>query len=128
MSGVGEGLHIAAPTIHHGVLILDLYASQVSQINLSELQLLAVSCLMISTKYHEMKYPSAQSLNSATRNAYSSDYIIKKEGEIMKKINWDLLQYTVHDYVQLYLNQGCLFDSDEVLRTVNVPGQVQSKE
>jgi hypothetical protein len=54
--------------------------------------------------------------------------IIKKEGQIMKKINWDLLQYTVQDYVQIYLNQGCLFESDEVLRTVNVQGQTQSKE
>jgi hypothetical protein len=125
MSGVGEGLQISAQTIHHSVLILDLYASQVPYIATSELQLLAVSCLMISTKYHEMKYPSAQSLNSATRNAYSYDMIIQKEGQIMKEINWDLLQYTVHDYVQLYLNQGCLFGSDEVLRSVNVNVQGQ---
>lgn len=59
MSGVGEGLQIAASTIHHAVLVLDLYASKVQHIPNSELQLLAVSCLMISTKYHEMKYPSA---------------------------------------------------------------------
>jgi len=31
---------------------------------------------MISTKYYEMKYPSASSLNSATKNSYSQSQII----------------------------------------------------
>ena len=70
---------------------------------------------MISTKYHEMKYPSASSLNSATKNAYSYNLIIKKEAEILKDLNWELMSYTVLDYVNLYLNQGCLFESDEIL-------------
>lgn len=90
-SGVGEGLQISPQTIHHSVILMDLYASKIASIPTSELQLIAISCLMISTKYHEMKYPSAQSLNSATRNAYSQDLIIKKEGEILKVINWELL-------------------------------------
>jgi hypothetical protein len=46
---------------------------------------------MMSTKYYEMKYPSASSLNSATKNAYSYEQIISKEGEILKTINWELL-------------------------------------
>ena len=46
---------------------------------------------MISTKFLEMKYPSAQSLNSATRNQYTYEQIISKEGEILKVLNWELL-------------------------------------
>ena len=93
---------------------MDLFASMVV-IPMPDLQLVAISCLMISTKYYEMKYPSASSLNSATKNSYSYEQIIGKEGEILRILNWELLRYTVLDYTTLFLNQGCLFDSDEVL-------------
>ena len=69
---------------------------------------------MISTKFHEMKYPSASSLNSATHNAYSYETIISKEGEILAVLNWDLLRYTVLDYVNVFINQGCLFETDSI--------------
>ena len=59
---------------------------------------------MISTKYLEMKYPSATSLNSATRNQYSYESIISMEGHILKILNWDLLQYPSLDYVNFFLN------------------------
>ena len=88
---------------------MDLYASLATNILPYDLQLIAISCLMISTKYHEMKYPSATSLNSATKNSYTYDKILAKEGEILATINWDLLQYTVLEYVILFLNQGCIF-------------------
>ena len=67
---------------------------------------------MISTKFLEMKYPSAQSLNSATKNSYTYEQIIDKEGEILRTLKWELLQYPIIDYINLFLNQGCLFDSD----------------
>ena len=64
---------------------MDYYTSK-SHIFFQELQLIAISCLMISTKFLEMKYPSAQSLNSATKNSYTYDQIIDKEGEILKTL------------------------------------------
>jgi hypothetical protein len=51
-----------------------------------------------------MKYPSASSLNSATRNSYSYEIIIAKEGEILATMNWELLRYTVLDYVHIFIN------------------------
>lgn len=82
----------------------------------NDLQLIAITCLMISSKYHEMKYPSATSLNSATRNMYSYEIIIKKEGEVLKTLGWNLLRYTLLDFVNLFLNQGCLYDNETVLQ------------
>lgn len=106
ISGVGESLQITSATIHHCVLMMDLYTSVTpsSNIQSQDLQLIAITCLMISTKFHEMKYPSATSLNSATRNAYSYDIIIAKEGEILAALGWDLLRYTVLDYVHIFIN------------------------
>lgn len=84
---------------------MDLYTSLTQQVVANQdLQLIAISCLMMSTKYYEMKYPSASSLNSATKNAYSYELIISKEGEILKTINWELLQYSVLDYIYIFLN------------------------
>lgn len=91
---------------------MDIYTSVQPLVHLHDLQLIAITCLMISTKYHEMKYPSASSLNSSTRNAYTYEQIISKEGEILATINWDLLRYTVLDYVHLFINQGCMFETD----------------
>ena len=99
ISGVGESLGIQPTTIHHCVQLMDLYTSLLQQLLIGELQLLSVACLMISTKYQEMKYPSAQSLNSATKNSYSYEQIVGKEGEILAVVNWQLLRYTVLDYV-----------------------------
>lgn len=62
-----------------------------------------------------MKYPSADSLNSAADNSYSYDQIVRMEGHFLSVINWELLQYTVLDYLNLFLAQGCFFGSDRVL-------------
>lgn len=67
---------------------MDLYTSCLKQLHMNELQLLSIGCLMISTKYHEMKYPSATSLNSATKNSYTYEQIIAKEGEILAVLDW----------------------------------------
>ena len=94
--------------------MMDLYTSMTANVTNNDLYLIAITCLMMSTKFHEMKYPSASSLNSATRNAYTYEAIIAKEGEILATLNWDMLRYTVLDYVHIFINQGCLFDTDSL--------------
>ena len=63
-----------------------------------------------------MKYPSADSLNSATNYQYVFDDFIETECRIMRVIDWQLLQYPVYDFVNLFLAHGCLFDSDLILQ------------
>lgn len=101
---MGESLQISSATIHHCVLMMDMYTSIQSNVTSNDLQLIAITCLMMSTKFHEMKYPSASSLNSATRNSYTYETIITKEGEILATLNWDMLRYTVLDYVHVFIN------------------------
>lgn len=62
-----------------------------------------------------MKYPSADSLNSATDNAYTYDRIVNMEGYFLSIISWELLQYTVLDFLHLFLAQGCFFPSDRII-------------
>jgi hypothetical protein len=77
--------------------------------------LAALASLLVSAKFVQMKYPSADSLNSATDNSYSYDKIVKMEGHFLSVISWELLQYTVLDFLNLFLAQGCFFHSDKIL-------------
>ena len=71
-----------------------------------------------------MKYPSADSLNSAASNSYTFDQIIEMEGYVLKVIDWQLLQYPVFEFINLFLSHGCLFEGDMILQkegTESVP-------
>lgn len=62
-----------------------------------------------------MKYPSADSLNSALYYKYKDDDFIEMEQHILETIDWQLHQYTTYDFVNLFLAHGCLFKSDQIL-------------
>jgi len=66
LSGVGDSLNISNQAVHHAVLVLDIYASRCSFD--FDIVLAALCCLLASAKFVQMKYPSADSLNSATNN------------------------------------------------------------
>ena len=83
------------------MLLLDLYASR--ETHDFDSHLAALASLLVSAKFVQMKYPSADSLNSATDNSYSYDKIVRMEGHFLAVIGWELLQYTVLDFLNLFL-------------------------
>jgi methyl coenzyme M reductase beta subunit len=89
LSGVGDSLHISNQAIHHAVLILDLYATR--EVKDFDIWLAALGALLVSAKFVQMKYPSADSLNSATDNSYTYNDIIQQEGHLLSVISWELL-------------------------------------
>ena len=76
---------------------------------------MGLCALLSSAKFVQMKYPSADSLNSAIDFAYTYDIIIESEGFFLHGINWELMQYPVYDFLNLFLAQGCIFESDRLL-------------
>jgi hypothetical protein len=50
------------------------------------------------------------------KKKYSADLIIHMEGVVLERIDWNLLVYTIYDYVKLFISQGCLFDNEEILK------------
>jgi hypothetical protein len=101
LSGVGESLRISNQAIHHAVCIVDLFATREKK-NF-DIWLASLVALLVSAKFVQMKYPSADSLNSATGNAYTYDAIIKMEGYLLTIINWELLQYPVFEFLNFFL-------------------------
>ena len=95
---------------------MDIYSSKVQKDQDYDTLLISLCCLLISTKYLQIKYPGADTLNSMVKGKYSADLIIQMEGHVLDKIDWNLLVYSIYDYVKLFISQGCLFDNEEVLR------------
>lgn len=70
LSGVGESLRISNKAIHHAVIVMDLYACRRGDMDF-DVHMIALCALLTSSKFVQMRYPSADSLNSATDYAYS---------------------------------------------------------
>ena len=86
LSGVGESLNISNQAVHHAVLVLDIYASRIGRD--FDIILASLGSLLACSKFVQMKYPSADSLNSATQNEYSFDDIVNMEFSLLQTINW----------------------------------------
>ena len=52
------------------------------------------------------------------KRKYSADIIISMEGQVLDTIDWNLMIYPIYDYVKLFVSQGCLFESEEILRPI----------
>ena len=86
LSGVGDSLNISNQAVHHAVLVLDIYASRIGRD--FDIVLASLCSLLACAKFVQMKYPSAESLNSATNNQYVFDDFIDMEGHILRVIDW----------------------------------------
>ena len=96
---------------------MDIYSTTVPKQQEYDTLLISLCCLLISTKYLQIKYPGADTLNDMVRRKYTADLIIEMEGVVLDKIDWNLLVYTIYDYVRLFISQGCLFDNEEILKS-----------
>lgn len=43
------------------------------------------------------------------------------EGEVLDTINWNLMVYSIFDFVKLFISQGCLFENEEILKVQTDP-------
>lgn len=92
---------------------MDIYSSKVKQRDYDTL-LISLVCLLISTKYLQIKYPGADALNEKVNGRYDPDHIIEMEGHVLDIIDWNLMVYPIYDYVKLFISQGCLFVDEDV--------------
>jgi hypothetical protein len=70
LSGTGDMLQISNQAVHHAILLLDIFAAR--QITHCPDKLAALAALLVSAKFLQMKYPSAESLNSCADYSYSA--------------------------------------------------------
>ena len=95
---------------------MDVYSSKMDRGREYDTILISLVCLLISTKYLQIKYPGAEALNDMVQKRSSADYIIDMEGKVLDIIDWELMVFPVYDYVKIFISQGCLFENEEILR------------
>ena len=71
------------------------------QIPRTELQLVAVSSLLIATKYEEIYPPEISSFVYITDNAYNQEQILNMEIKILDALDYDLTYPTQYRYLEL---------------------------
>jgi len=117
LSYIADCLQSDNQTIHHAVHLMDIYSSKMPKEKQEyDTILISLVCLLISTKYLQIKYPGAEALNDMVQRRYSADYIIAMEGKVLDIIDWNLMVFPVYDYVKIFISQGCLFENEEILR------------
>ena len=95
---------------------MDLYSSKMNGVRDYDTLLISLVCLLISTKYLQIKYPGADTLNDMVNRRYTGDLIITMEGRVLDTIDWQLMVFPIYDYVKLFISQGCLFENEDILK------------
>ena len=74
-------------TLFMTIWLIDTYLS-FPLVKRDKLQLLGITCLLISGKAHEIYYPQHNKLLEMTDNAYIKEEMLTMENEILKKLNF----------------------------------------
>ena len=95
---------------------MDIYSSKMRKQRDYDTLLISLVCLLISTKYLQIKYPGADTLNDMVNKRYSSDIIINMEWKFLDIIDWKLMVFPIFDFVKMFISQGCLFENEDILK------------
>jgi len=79
-----------------------------------EWQMLAISCILLSSKYNESEehVPDLATLEEITQQSISNEIILNYELWILKKLGWKLTAHTPMAFLTSYLAEGVLFETD----------------
>lgn len=87
---ISTQLKLLAETEYITVALIDRYFDRVQVKQQSQVQLIAVSAMLIASKYEEIYPPDISDLIHLTQNAYSRKDIIKMEMDILEKLEFEL--------------------------------------
>ncbi|KAJ4893799.1 Cyclin-A1-2 [Raphanus sativus] len=112
---VTEEFSLSPETLHLAVNCLDRYLSGNVITNLN-LQLLGVTCMMISTKYHErgVRVPrKVKTFRYITDNTYSRDELLEMESCVLSYLKFELTTPTANCFLGLFVRAAAQGDREE---------------
>jgi G2/mitotic-specific cyclin-B, other len=109
---VHHKFRLQPPTLWLCVNILDRYLERKTIIR-NKLQLLGVTCLLISSKFEEIFPPEVRDCVYITDNAYSRQEVLLMEQQILQVLDYQLCVPTGYHFLTRYLN---LINASERLR------------
>ena len=96
-------LNFKKKTLYQTIFIIDLYLSYYFTPK-SKLQLLGISCLLISAKENEIYIPKLEEFIKLTDNAYNKNDLIKMENQVLGCLNFEILVPTTEEFYDILSN------------------------
>ena len=87
-------------TLYMTIRIIDTYLS-FHFISRKKLQLLGISCLLISCKSEEIYFPQQNKFIEVTDGAYTKEEMLIMENEILKQLNFNIIFPTSNDFYNI---------------------------
>ena len=99
-------------TLYVTVFIIDRFLS-LKQIKKSQLHILGVTALLISTKYEEIYPPELKDLLSVSENKFIKKDVLDMELEILQTLQFDLTSPSAYRFLERFRRLSSLAGSDE---------------
>ena len=110
---VSSQLHFKRKTYYSCVNLIDLYFSKCI-VNTNQIQLVGITCLLISAKNEENIIPQLSLFAMVCDNSYSKSEIINQEFTVLKALNWKIQYNNLSDYGNMLTLKW-----DSVINTLN---------
>ena len=110
---VHRKFRLAPETLYVTVFLIDRYLS-LKQIKKSQLHILGVSALLISTKYEEIYPPDLRDLLSVSENKFSRKEVIEMERDMLLTIQFELTQPSAYRFLERFRKISTVVNDDKV--------------
>ncbi|EXC25827.1 hypothetical protein L484_019461 [Morus notabilis] len=99
---VSEEYKLVPDTLYLTVYLIDRFLSQ-NYIERRKLQLIGITCMLISSKYEEICAPRVEEFCFITDNTYTREEVLKMEIEVLKCFNFQLFAPTAKTFLRRFL-------------------------
>ncbi|XP_044485484.1 cyclin-A2-4-like isoform X2 [Mangifera indica] len=99
---VSEEYKLMPDTLYMTVYLIDWFLSQ-NYIQRQKLQLLGITCMLISSKYEEICAPRVEEFCFSTDNTYTREEVLKMEIHVLKHVGFQLSAPTAKTFIRRFL-------------------------
>jgi len=126
ISQVGEACGLKNLTTHAAQGFVDMLLD-ITPVDRSRIQLVAVACILISAKIEEQedRVPRVCKLTGLCGNIFSRELVLRMESWVLNTFKWEMVVLTTINFLEYYL-QACLLPS-EMIRNPHIRNYELSK-
>eukprot|EP00485_Elphidium_margaritaceum_P013222 CAMPEP_0202686108 /NCGR_PEP_ID=MMETSP1385-20130828/1908_1 /ASSEMBLY_ACC=CAM_ASM_000861 /TAXON_ID=933848 /ORGANISM="Elphidium margaritaceum" /LENGTH=468 /DNA_ID=CAMNT_0049340623 /DNA_START=211 /DNA_END=1617 /DNA_ORIENTATION=+ len=124
---VGMSCELQRLTIYRAIYYFDKLCS-IKEVHLAHLQIIAANCLLIAVKWTEKeeKVPSLYQLSKACNKKYTPHQLKSMEIRICELLAFQLKIVLPLDFIEYYIDEGCVFADDMLGHMTNLHLNAQS--
>lgn len=102
MVEVAAEFDLSQETLHLSIASLDRFLSATRAVPRSQLQLVAVACLLVASKHEDESHPSAADLSTMAAHSFTPADLVRMEGLLLSGLKFCLAEPTVYTFLSLF--------------------------